>query len=111
MLRHISKKHKHLKELIYREEHERYLDNKREMSVQLNLLLSPHGSQQQKQVAVQRLINPQGKSEYFVNGLPMLLEDYLQKITGSFETGGLNLNVNNFCIYQGKLEELLLKAD
>ena len=36
LLRHISKKHKHLKELIYREEQERYLDNKREMYVQLN---------------------------------------------------------------------------
>lgn len=33
LLRHISKKHKHLKELIYREEHEKYLDNKREMFV------------------------------------------------------------------------------
>lgn len=33
LLRHISKKHKHLKELIYREEHEKYLENKREMFV------------------------------------------------------------------------------
>ena len=36
LLRHISKKHKHLKELIYREEQEKYLENKREMFVQLN---------------------------------------------------------------------------
>jgi len=33
LLRHISKKHKHLKELIYREEHEKYLENHREMFV------------------------------------------------------------------------------
>ena len=33
LLRHISKKHKHLKELIYREENEKYIDNKREMFV------------------------------------------------------------------------------
>ena len=33
LLRHISKKHKHLKELIYREEQEKYLENKREMFV------------------------------------------------------------------------------
>lgn len=36
MLRHISKKHKHMRELIYREEHEKYIENKREMHVQLN---------------------------------------------------------------------------
>lgn len=36
LLRHIAKKHKHLKELIYREENEKYIDNKRDMWVQLN---------------------------------------------------------------------------
>jgi chromosome segregation ATPase len=34
--------------------------------------------------------------------MPMLLEDYLQKITSDY-----GLNLNNFCIYQGKLEEVL----
>ena len=53
LLRHISKKHKHLKELIYREEHERYLDNKREMFVQLNFTSSPKNTQ----IAIKRMIN------------------------------------------------------
>jgi chromosome segregation ATPase len=35
-LKHIAKKHKHFSELIYREEHENYKDNRREMFVQLN---------------------------------------------------------------------------
>lgn len=52
MLRHISKKHKHLKELVYREEHERYLENKREMFVQLNF---KQGGD--RNVAIKRLIN------------------------------------------------------
>lgn len=95
LLRHISKKHKHLKELIYREEHERYMDNKREMSVQLNLEAG------ERKATIRRTINLQGKAEYFINGLPMLMEDYIQKVTGEY-----NLNLNNFCVYQGKLEEL-----
>lgn len=40
MLSHISKKHKHIKELIYREEQERYNENKREMSVTLNFSMT-----------------------------------------------------------------------
>ena len=99
MLSHISKKHKHIKELIYREEQERYNDNKREMSVTLNF-------KGDRPLAVMRLINAQGKSEYFINGMPTLLEDYIQKITGPTELGGYNLNINNFCVFQGKLEEL-----
>ncbi len=50
MLSHISKKHKHIKELIYREEQERYNDNKREMSVTLNF-------KGDRPLAVMRLIN------------------------------------------------------
>jgi len=96
LLRHISKKHKHLKELIYREEQEKYLDNKREMHVQLNF------TQGEAQIAIRRMINQQGKSEYFVNGMPMLMEDYLHKLTADY-----GLNLNNFCIYQGKLEDVL----
>ncbi len=99
MLSHISKKHKHIKELIYREEQERYNENKREMSVTLNF-------KGDRSLAVMRLINAQGKSEYFINGMPTLLEDYIQKITGPTELGGYNLNINNFCVFQGKLEEL-----
>jgi|1048.fasta_scaffold105023_2 hypothetical protein len=38
--------------------------------------------------------------------MPTLLEDYIQKITGPTELGGYNLNINNFCVFQGKLEEL-----
>jgi hypothetical protein len=34
--------------------------------------------------------------------MPMLVEDYLQKITTDYQ-----LNINNFCIYQGKLEDIL----
>jgi hypothetical protein len=30
------------------------------------------------------MINEQGKSEYFINGMPMLLEDFIQKITGDY---------------------------
>ena len=107
LLRHISKKHKHLKELIYREEHERYLDNKREMFVQLNLTTTPPvGSQNQpKQIGIKRMINLQGKSEYFINGMPMLLDDYIQKISNDYQ-----LNINNFCVYQGKLEELFFST-
>lgn len=74
LLRHISKKHKHLKELIYREEQEKYLENKREMFVQLNFT---RGDDATSQIAIRRLINGQGKSEYFVNGMPMLMEDYI----------------------------------
>ena len=33
LLKAISKKHRHMSELIFREEHENYKDNKREMSV------------------------------------------------------------------------------
>jgi chromosome segregation ATPase len=102
MLRHISKKHKHLKELVYREEHERYLDNRREMWVQLNL------AQGDKKLAVKRMINSQGRSEYFVNGLPMLVEDYVQKLASS-DLNNLSL-VNHFTIYQGKLEELFFNT-
>ena len=38
LLKHISTKHKHMYELIYRQEHENPHENKREMSVQLNLV-------------------------------------------------------------------------
>ena len=71
LLRHISKKHKHLKELIFREEHEKYMENKREMFVSLIF------STGQKTIVVKRLINHQGRSEYFINDMPMTLEDYL----------------------------------
>ncbi len=54
LLRHISKKHKHLKELIYREEQEKYLENKREMFVQLNFT---RGDDSTQQIAIRRLIN------------------------------------------------------
>lgn len=99
LLRHISKKHKHLKELVYREEHERYLDNKREMFVQLNF------KQGDRNLAVKRLINAAGRSEYMINGMPMLVEDYVQKLASPEFAGNLSI-VNHFTIYQGRLEEL-----
>jgi len=103
MLSHISKKHKHVKELVYREEQERYADNKREMSVTLHF-------KGDRSLAVMRMLNAQGKSEYFINGMPTLLEDYIQKLTGPTDLGGYNLNINNFCVFQGKLEELFFSG-
>ena len=34
--------------------------------------------------------------------MPMLMEDYIQKLSLNY-----GLNLNNFCIYQGKLEDVL----
>ena len=69
------------------------------MFVQLNFT---RGDDATQQIAIRRLINAQGKAEYFVNGMPMLLEDYIQKLTDNY-----GLNLNNFCIFQGKLEDVL----
>ena len=46
------------------------------------------------------MINEHGVCEYFFNSNPLIAEEYLLKINE------LHLNLNNFCAYQGKLEEL-----
>ena len=102
LLKHISKKHKHLSELIYREETENHRENRREMSVQLNFNAALLNGQTQD-ITLKRMINKNGVQEYFFNGNPMIAEEYLSKINE------LHLNINNFCAYQGKLEELCFK--
>lgn len=77
------------------------MDNKRQMFVQLNFTATTTGGEV-KELAIKRMINEQGKSEYFINAMPMLLEDFIHKITSDYQ-----LNLNNFCVYQGKLEELI----
>lgn len=98
-LKHISKKHKHFSELIYREEHENYRDNHREMFVQLNF------KDGNPTFSLKRMINSQGIQEYFFNGQPLVAEEYLGKIREH------HLNINNFCAYQGKLEDLCFKQE
>ena len=67
------------------------------MSVQLNF----KNLSDNKQLVLKRIINQNGVCEYFVNDQPLLAEEYLYKINGE-----LQLNINHFCAYQGKLEEL-----
>lgn len=102
LLKAISKKHRHMSELIFREENENYKDNKREMYVQLNL--KDTASENTQEIRLKRMINSQGISEYFFNEDPLLTEEYLAKVNE------YHLNINNFCAYQGKLEELCFGA-
>ncbi|CDW87992.1 structural maintenance of chromosomes 1 [Stylonychia lemnae] len=105
LLKHISKKHKHLNELIYREEHENYKENRREMSVKLNFKAVQILSGQTQEFSLKRMINANGIQEYFFNNQPLLAEEYLMKIND------YHLNINNFCAYQGKLEELCFRQE
>ena len=75
MLKQVSSKHKHLKELVYREEHENVKNNPRQMSVQLNFK-----DQNQNNFSLRRVLNPNGVSEYFFNENPLLTEEYHSQI-------------------------------
>eukprot|EP00347_Sterkiella_histriomuscorum_P000387 403376057 len=105
LLKHISTKHKHLSELIYREEHENHRDNRREMSVMINFKATNIQDQSTKDYSIKRMINRNGVQEYFFNGTPLIGEEYLAKINE------MHLNINNFCAYQGKLEQICFKQE
>lgn len=105
LLKHISTKHKHLSELIYREEHENFRENRREMAVTLNFKgISVH-DQSERTYSLKRMINRMGLQEYFLNDTPLIAEEYLSKINE------MHLNINNFCAYQGRLEHLCFKQE
>lgn len=72
------------------------------MSVQLNFKSIADKPQE---YSIKRMINANGITEYFFNGQPQIAEEYLVKINE------MHLNINNFCAYQGKLEELCFSGD
>ncbi len=71
------------------------------MFVQLNF----KGTQDDKEYKIKRMINQNGVAEYFFNSNPLIAEEYLGKINE------MHLNINSFCAYQGKLEELCFKQE
>ncbi len=78
----LSSKHKHMAELVYREEHENMKQNPREMSVKLNFSSPNESSLSSEPVNfyLMRLIHPNGVHEYFYNEHPMIAEEYAMKI-------------------------------
>ncbi len=86
VLKQLSSKHRHLSELVYREEQESTKNNPREMHVQLNFkplnesaLVA--GADDNKPFTLKRVLHANGVCEYFYNEEPMLGEEYLVQIT------------------------------
>lgn len=76
-----------------------------EMSVKLNFATPNESSLANDSVnfSLIRQYHPTGVNEYFYNEEPLTREEYATKLTR------LNLHIQNFCAYQGKLEEICFK--
>lgn len=68
------------------------------MFVQLNFINSTSQT-----CSFKRTVNVNGICEYYFDDMPLTREEYGQHITQ------MKLTIQNFCAYQGKLEELCFK--
>lgn len=75
------------------------------MSVTLNFKATHTIDQSTREYSLKRMINRNGLQEYFFNGTPLIAEEYVGKINE------MHLNINNFCAYQGKLEQICFKQE
>lgn len=69
------------------------------MTVQLNFT-----DEKGKPFSFRRILLPSNQCEYFVNGDPKISEEYLSDVAK------MGLNIQHFCAYQGKLEEMCFKG-